>query len=83
MIGHAVGMRPDPNAAAPDPNDEPRADMDPSELKQALGRTGRMLKTAGLPFELDEFDEQDDADAGDTGALPSDRASGEAGGPAL
>lgn len=35
--------------------------LDPAGLKDALGRTGRMLKTAGLPFEEDEFDEDDAA----------------------
>jgi hypothetical protein len=46
-----------------DPNDTPHADdIDPTELKNALGRTGRMLKTAGLPFELDEFDDNDAPD---------------------
>lgn len=34
--------------------------LDPEGLKDALGRTGRMLKTAGLPFEADEFDDADD-----------------------
>lgn len=29
----------------------------PKELKGALERTGRMLKSAGLPFEEDEFDD--------------------------
>ncbi len=33
--------------------------LDPDGLKDALGRTGRMLKTAGLPFEEDEFDEDE------------------------
>ena len=35
--------------------------LDPAGLKDALGRTGRMLKTAGLPFEEDEFDEDEQA----------------------
>lgn len=34
--------------------------MDPDALKDAHGRTGRMLQNAGLPFEEDEFDEADD-----------------------
>lgn len=36
------------------------ASMDPDALKDAHGRTGRMLQNAGLPFEEDEFDEADD-----------------------
>jgi hypothetical protein len=32
--------------------------LDPDALKDAHGRTGRMLKTAGLPFEDDEFDDE-------------------------
>lgn len=57
-----------------DPHEAPKSDdIDPAELKNALGRTGRMLKTAGLPFELDEFDESDvpaDAPASDRGTTP-------------
>lgn len=30
----------------------------PAELKEALGRTGRMLKRAGLPFEEEEFEDE-------------------------
>lgn len=46
-----------------DPHSEPLPDavtagLDPDSLKGALGRTGRMLKSAGLPFEEDEFDDE-------------------------
>lgn len=34
--------------------------LDRDALKDAHGRTGRMLKSAGLPFEDDEFDDADD-----------------------
>ncbi len=54
-----------------DPHDAPKHDaIDPAQLKSALGRTGRMLKTAGLPFEHSEFDESDvkhDAPAAEDG----------------
>jgi len=47
------------DSAQPDEN-VPSVDIDPAALKDAHGRTGRMLKNAGLPFESDEFDEDDD-----------------------
>lgn len=39
-------------------------ESDAKELQQALKRTGQMLKSAGLPFEPDEFtdDEKNDLD---------------------
>ena len=49
------------------------ADIDPAGLKDALGRTGRMLKTAGLPFEDDEF-EGDGEDEDDSSSSSSDDA---------
>ena len=45
------------------PDSEPEtipAGLDPDALKDAHGRTGRMFKAAGLPFEDDEFDDADD-----------------------
>jgi hypothetical protein len=48
---------------SPDPDTDSDAvttPTDPEGLKDALGRTGRMLSTAGLPFDEDEFDEADD-----------------------
>lgn len=54
MSGDDTPTTPDPTA--------PGTDLDPAGLKDALGRTGRMLKTAGLPFDEDEFDDADDAD---------------------
>jgi hypothetical protein len=60
------------------PNEAPSPDdIDPSALKDALGRTGRMLQAAGLPFEEEEFEELDAA-AGDTAPVaeePGDSAS--------
>lgn len=44
-------------APLPDPV---TANLDPDGLKDALGRTGRMLQSAGLPFEADEFNDADD-----------------------
>ena len=41
--------------------------VDPAGLKGAHGRTGRMLKNAGLPFEDDEFDDEHD-DGAEAGA---------------
>ena len=32
---------------------------DAAKLKDAHERTGRMLQSAGLPFEADEFDDED------------------------
>ena len=49
------------DALTPAPLPDPMtANLDPEGLKDALGRTGRMLKTAGLPFEADECDDADD-----------------------
>jgi hypothetical protein len=45
---------------APDTPDPVTTGLDPDALKDAHGRTGRMLKSAGLPFEDDEFDDADD-----------------------
>ncbi len=53
-------MSGDDTTTNPDP-ETPDAKLDPAGLKDALGRTGRMLKTAGLPFEDDEFDADDDS----------------------
>lgn len=47
----------------PDEATAPSGDLDPATLKDALGRTGRMLKTAGLPFEEDEFAGEDETPA--------------------
>ena len=58
MSGDDASTTPDPEA--PDTN------LDPAGLKDALGRTGRMLKTAGLPFEEDEFDDADDDSLSDS-----------------
>lgn len=54
--------QPDPEPETPDAVTER---LDPDALKGAHGRTGRLLKQAGLPFEDDEFDE---ADADETSA---------------
>jgi hypothetical protein len=48
--------QPDPEPTTPDPITER---LDPDGLKDAHGRTGRLLKAAGLPFEEDEFDASD------------------------
>lgn len=56
--------RPDPE---PDTPDAVTAHLDPDRLKDAHGRTGRLLKNAGLPFEEDEF--------GDVGADDSSSSS--------
>ncbi|MCW2924214.1 MAG: hypothetical protein JWM98_1618 [Thermoleophilia bacterium] len=40
------------------------ANLDPGSLKDAHGRTGRMMQSAGLPFEADEFEgDGEDADS--------------------
>jgi len=49
-------MLPDEDAPAPT-TDAVTGHLDPDALKGAHGRTGRMLKTAGLPFEDEEFTE--------------------------
>ena len=48
--------QPDPDQVPPDAVTER---LDPDGLKGAHGRTGRLLKAAGLPFEDDEFEEAD------------------------
>ncbi|MCW2961418.1 MAG: hypothetical protein JWM90_1805, partial [Thermoleophilia bacterium] len=54
----------------------PRPDsMDPDGLKDALGRTGRMLKSAGLPFEEEEFDEDDSSSSSDDATAQADDSS--------
>lgn len=62
-------------------NAAPSGDLDAAGLKGALGRTGRMLKTAGLPFDDDEFDEDDDetssSSEGDSASEGSVDATGE------
>ncbi|MCW2926412.1 MAG: hypothetical protein JWM86_380 [Thermoleophilia bacterium] len=60
---------PKPSATPPD---AVTAHLDPSGLKDALGRTGRMLKTAGLPFEDEEFDDERLAEAGTPDATGQD-----------
>lgn len=52
-------MSGDDTPTTPDP-ETPDAKLDPAGLQDALGRTGRMLKTAGLPFDEDEFEDADD-----------------------
>ena len=58
---------------ADDPNTPPTPDptnahLDPGTLKDAHSKTGRMLKSAGLPFEIDEFGaEDDDSTSGSSG----------------
>lgn len=57
---HGDDIKPDPtgepDAGAIDPV---TAHLDRDGLKQAHGRTGRLLKNAGLPFEEEEFDERE------------------------
>lgn len=43
----------------PDSPDHADAPTDAAALKSAHGRAGRMFQTAGLPFDDDEFDEED------------------------
>lgn len=64
---HADDPQPDPET--PDAVTER---LDPGRLKDAHGRTGRMLKNAGLPFEEEEFDE---ADEDETSASSEDSSS--------
>lgn len=54
-------MSGDDTPTTPDP--APDAKLDPAGLQDALGRTGRMLKSAGLPFDDDEFDDEADDDS--------------------
>ena len=58
MSGDETPTTPDPEA--------PDAKLDPAGLQDALGRTGRMLKTAGLPFDEDEFEDADDDSLSDS-----------------
>jgi hypothetical protein len=62
----------------PDPNADSDAATTPNVadgLRNALGRTGRMLSTAGLPFEEDEFDDaDDDSTSSSSEDAPSDSA---------
>ncbi len=60
---------------APDP-ETVTGDLDPSALKDALGRTGRMLQTAGLPFEEDEF--EDDGDSNSSSSTGGSEGTGDA-----
>lgn len=55
----------------PDP-ETPDAKLDPAGLKDALGRTGRMLKSAGLPFEDDEFEDDDEDSSSSSGDSSED-----------
>lgn len=50
------GDESDPTSETPDPV---TAHLDPGALKDAHGRTGRLLQNAGLPFEEEEFEEAD------------------------
>lgn len=64
-------MNPD-DTDAQQRGDAPKAPpVDPAGMKGAHGRTGRLLKHAGLPFEADEFDESDADAAGDPPAASS------------
>lgn len=49
-----------PSVAGPPETDAMMEQLDSDGLKDAHGRTGRMLQNAGLPFEDDEFDDADD-----------------------
>jgi hypothetical protein len=61
---------PDPTPDTPDPL---TAHLDRGSLQDAHGRTGRMLKNAGLPFEEDEFD--GDADSSSSSSSSSSESS--------
>ncbi|MCW2956381.1 MAG: hypothetical protein JWO69_1250 [Thermoleophilia bacterium] len=53
--------------------DKPRTDpMDPDALKEAHGRTGRLLKSAGLPFEEDEFDDDSSSSSSSSSSSEGD-----------
>jgi hypothetical protein len=70
-------IKPDPTSD----HETPDTKLDPEGLKDALGRTGRMLKTAGLPFEEDEFEGDEafeQAEGVDTDALATGVDAGEA-----
>jgi hypothetical protein len=82
VIGHVLGhdrtMSGDETPTTPDP-ETPDAKLDPAGLKDALGRTGRMRKTAGLPFEEDEFEDADDdstSESSDESSSSEDSSSG-------
>lgn len=55
----------------PTPTDAITERLDPDGLKDAHGRTGRLLKAAGLPFEDEEFEEAD----GDESSVSSEDSS--------
>lgn len=58
--GKVAPMPIDDFSPAPDdPTTPDPSKLDSEGLKDAHGRTGRMLKAAGLPFEDDEFDDED------------------------
>ncbi len=70
-------MSGDDTPTTPDP-EAPDAKLDPAGLQDALGRTGRMLKTAGLPFDEDEFEDADDdslSDSSESGSSSSEDSS--------
>jgi hypothetical protein len=51
-----------PDGPTPDPElpDAATVHVDRGSLQGAHGRTGRLLKNAGLPFEAEEFEAADD-----------------------
>jgi hypothetical protein len=57
------------------PPDPVTTNLDPDALKDAHGRTGRMLKSAGLPFEDDEFDDADDDSSSSSSSEDGDESS--------
>jgi hypothetical protein len=69
--------RPSDEPTTPDPAHGAGEIDDQTGLKSAHGRTGRMLKLAGLPFEEDEFDDDGGGtehtadDAGGSGDAPA------------
>ena len=65
---------PDPDESTPDAVTE---HLDPDGLKDAHGRTGRLLKAAGLPFEEDEFEEADEDETSASSEGSSDGSSDE------
>lgn len=67
-------MSPDSTPAAPDPTTAP-ASIDAEGLKDAHGRTGRMLKNAGLPFEAEEFEGDEDDDSSSSSSEGEDSSS--------
>ena len=63
-------MNGDPTSPGDEPAPAIPPGIDPDSLKDAHGRTGRMFQTAGLPFEEDEFDDEDSTSASSTGEAP-------------